>query len=165
MELRAIRREIKVSEKTKEEYIEWAKSEPPTTDQETGASEQASEDEKPAGFAAFVKKWWWWLLGILMTFVLCGTTMALITRNQINFEISDQPTKKTYTLSTGEEEEEIIFGQITVLNYTMLDVIDIPMRHDFFPSAEEYAALPMEDYRLKEIRYKHQDNGGALSGI
>ena len=70
-----------------------------------------------------------------------------------------------YAAYASEEDSEIVFGAVSLLNYTRLDVVDFPYRPDFWPSPEEYAQLPMDNFKLKEVRFKAQNNAGAFTAM
>ena len=92
-----------------------------------------------------VKKFRLLLVLLAVVIIAAITTIVVIaTRDddQIRKVINVTGTTITSDLEENEDGEDIIFGKVTMLNYTSLDVLDIPIRKQFYPSKQEIKEIP-----------------------
>lgn len=79
------------------------------------------------------------LFALLASIIAIVIVSTMKPKGFVNFQEQnqDQIDYEDRISNENSTEEEIIFGQVNELNYTMLDTIDIPIRPDFWPSEEE----------------------------
>ena len=129
----------KLAKQLKEDYLDWRETQPPAAAPSSESQEEMMEEAAPAKKKrkrAIIAVVLFALLASIIAIVIVSTMKP---KGFVNFQEQnqDQIDYEDRISNENSTEEEIIFGQVNELNYTMLDTIDIPIRPDFWPSEEE----------------------------